>query len=178
MSSIRPNHRNALSCVMKVAMVIGLSLAVIGASGCRWFRKNDVYAMSPDQRPLEFPPAFDPSEAERSLATTASGSVTRSSLPGAEPTTRALGFSVPGDRATVFAQVGEVLAATTGLTIASRAQLLGAFDVDYEGQKFLIRVSEGSSGSNISAVDPRGQPADNPAASKVIAALRTALVKQ
>ena len=177
MSSIRPKHRNVLSRALMVAIVIAMSVAVLGASGCRWFRKNDVYATSPDQRPLEFPPAFDQTEADRSLATTASGSVTRSSLPGAEPATRALGFSVLGDRATVFAQVGEVLAATTGLTIASRAQLLGAFDVDYEGQKFLIRVSEGSNGSNISAVDPRGQPADNTAASKVIAALRAALVK-
>ena len=178
MSSIRPKHRNALSRALMVAIVIAMSVAVIGASGCRWFRKNDAYATTPDQRPLEFPPAFDETEAERSLATTASGSVTRSSLPGAEPATRALGFSVPGDRATVFARVGEVLAATPGLTIASRAQLLGVFDVDYEGQKFLIRISEGSSGSNVSAVDPRGQPADNAAASKVIAALQAALLKQ
>jgi hypothetical protein len=177
MSSIRPNHRNAPSHAARIAIVIAMSVAVLGASGCRWFHKKDVYAMDTDQRPLEFPPAFDAVEAERSQATTASGSVTRSSLPGAEPTTRALGFSVPGDRATVFARVGELLGATPGLTIASRAQLLGAFDVDYEGQKFLIRVSEGSSGSNVSAVDPRGQPADNAAASKVIAALRAALVK-
>jgi hypothetical protein len=178
MSSIRPNHRNALSRAATIAIVIAMSVAVLGASGCRWFHKKDVYAMSPDKRPLEFPPAFDPAEAERSLATTASGSVTRSSLPGTEPTaTRALGFTVPGDRATVFARVGELLAATPGLTIASRAQLLGAFDVDYEGQKFLIRINEGSSGSTVSAVDARGQPADNAAANKVIAALRAALVK-
>lgn len=177
MSSIRSNQRNALSRAMTVAIVIAMSIAVLGASGCRWFRKDDAYAMSPDQRPLELPPAFDPAEAERSLATTASGSVTRSSLPSAPTSTSALGFSAPGDRATVFARVGELLAATPGLTIASRAQLLGAFDVDYEGQKFLIRVSEGSGGSSVSAVDPRGQPADNAAASKVIAALRAALVK-
>jgi hypothetical protein len=177
MSSIRPNHRNALSRTMTVAIVIAMSSAVLGASGCRWFRKDDVYAMSPDKRPLELPPAFDPAEAERSLATTASGSVTRSSLSDATPSTRALGFSAPGDRATVFARVGELLAATPGLTIASRAQLLGAFDVDYEGQKFLIRVSESGSGSDVSAVDPRGQPSNNTAASKVIAALRAALAK-
>ncbi len=177
MSSIRPNHRNALSRAATVAIVIAMSFAVLGASGCRWFNKKDVYALNPDERPLEFPPAFDAAEADRSLATTASGSVTRSSLPGAAATTRALGFSVAGDRATVFAQVGEVLAATPGLTIANRAQLLGAFDVDYEGQKFLVRVSESSAGSNVSAVDPRGQPADNEAASKVIAALRASLLK-
>ena len=80
MSSIRPKHRNALSRALMVAIVIAMSVAVLGASGCRWFRKNDVYATSPDQRPLEFPPAFDQTEADRSLATTASGSVTRSSL--------------------------------------------------------------------------------------------------
>ncbi len=177
MSSIRPNHRNALSRAAKIAIVIAMSVAVLGASGCRWFHKKDVYAMNPDERPLEFPPAFDAVEAERSLATTASGSVTRSSLPGAETATRALGFTAPGDRATVFARVGELLAATPGLTIASRAQLLGAFDVDYEGQKFLVRINEGSNGSSVSAVDPRGQPADNEAASKVIAALRAVLVK-
>ena len=103
--------------------------------------------------------------------------MTRSSLSGAGSAARTLGFNVPGDRASVFARVGELLGATPGLTIASRAQLLGAFDVDYEGQKFLIRISEASSGSNVSAVDPRGQPADNAAASKVIDALRAALVK-
>ena len=177
MSSIRPNHRIALSHAAKIAIVMAMFVAVIGASGCSWFRKKDAYAMDDDKRPLEFPPAFDAAEAERSLATSASGSVSRSSLSGAGPTTHALGFSAPGDRATVFARVGELLGATPGLTIASRAQLLGAFDVDYEGQKFLIRVSEGSGGSNVSAVDPRGQPADNAAASKVIAALRAALVK-
>jgi hypothetical protein len=177
MSSIRSNHRNAQSVAARIAIVIVMSVAVLGASGCRWFHKKDVYAMNPDQRPLEFPPAFDTAEAERSLATTASGSVTRSSLPGTQTKAPSLGFTVPGDRATVFSRVGELLAATPGLTIASRAQLLGAFDVDYEGQKFLIRINEGSSGSSVSAVDPRGQPADNAAANKVIAALRAALVK-
>lgn len=178
MSSIRPNHRNALSRAATIAIVIAMSVGVLGASGCRWFHKKDMYALSPDERPLEFPPAFDETEAERSLSTTASGSVTRSSLSGAESTTtRVLGFNVPGDRATVFARVGELLAATPGLTISSRAQLLGAFDVDYEGQKFLVRVSESGGGSNVSAVDPRGQPADNASAIKVIAALRAALVK-
>lgn len=177
MSSIRQNRRNALSRAARIAIVVAMSAAVIGASGCSWFRKKDLYSMDTDQRPLEFPPAFDAAEAERSLATSASGSVTRSSLSGAGSAARTLGFNVPGDRASVFARVGELLGATPGLTIASRAQLLGAFDVDYEGQKFLIRISEASSGSNVSAVDPRGQPADNAAASKVIDALRAALVK-
>lgn len=177
MSPIRPSYPKVLSRAAKAALLVAIATMALGASGCRMFGSKDYYAMETDKRPLEFPPAFDPVEAERSLATTASGSVTRSSLPGAEPTARALGFSVAGDRATTFARVGELLAATQGLTIASRAQLLGAYDVDYEGQKFLIRVNESTEGSNVSAVDPRGVPADNAAASKLIAALRAAMLK-
>jgi hypothetical protein len=177
MSPIRPKHHKILSDAAKLVLLVAIVATMLGASGCRLFRSKDYYAMETDKRPLEFPPAFDPAEAERSLATTASGSVTRSSLAGTEPGARALGFSVAGDRATTFARVGELLAATPGLTIASRAQLLGAYDVDYEGQKFLIRINESTEGSNVSAVDPRGVPADNAAASKLITALRAEMVK-
>src|SRR3546814_6611930 len=53
-------------------------------------------------------------------------SVTRSSMASAP--TPASGFNVGGDRDATFAKVGEVLAATEGVTIASRAQVLGAYD--------------------------------------------------
>src|SRR3546814_8309453 len=34
-----------------------LAVAVLGASGCSWFRKGDeLYAQSPENRPLEVPP--------------------------------------------------------------------------------------------------------------------------
>ena len=176
MSPIRLNRRHALSRVTMTAIVVAMSVAVLGTSGCSWFRKKDYYSLDTDKRPLEFPPAFDASEAERSLATTtASGSVTRSSLPSGDPSARALAFTVAGDRAGTFSRVGEALAATPGLTVASRAQLLGAFDVDYEGQKFLVRITEAEGRSTVSAVDPRGLPADNDSAAKLIAAMRTAL---
>ena len=175
MSSIRPNLRHALSRATMAAIVVAMSVAVLGTSGCSWFRKKDYYSLDADKRPLEFPPAFDAAEAERSQATTASGSVSRSSLPSGDLSSRALAFSVAGDRAATFSRVGEVLAATPGLTIASRAQLLGAFDVDYEGQKFLVRITEAEGRSTVSAVDPRGLPADNDSAAKLIAAMKTAL---
>lgn len=175
MLSTRPNVRNALSRTATFAAVLAISVAVLGASGCSWFRKKDYYSLETDKRPLEFPPAFDAADAERSLATVATGSVTRSSLSGGNTASRALGFSVASDRSTVFTRVGELLSTTPGLTITNRAQLLGAYDVDYQGQKFLIRISENGTNSSVSAVDPRGQPADNDAASKVIAALKAAL---
>jgi uncharacterized lipoprotein len=166
--------RHALSRATTVALIAAMSIAVLGASGCTWFRKDKYYGQDESQRPLEFPPAFDQAEAERS-ANASAGSVSRSSLTASGTNARALGFTVAGDRASVFAKVGDALAAIPGLTVASRAQLLGAYDVDYQGQKFLVRVSESGNGSQVSAVDPRGVPADHDAASSVVATLKTAL---
>jgi len=174
MSSIRPKLRPALSRVVTAAIVVALSVAVLGTSGCKWFRKKDYYAAEESQRPLEFPPTFNAAEADRAVATTASGSVSRSSLPS-NPSARALSFTVAGDRTTVFGRVGDALSGISGVSIASRAQLLGAFDVDYEGQKFLIRITEADGRSTVAAVDPRGLPADHQSASNLIAALKTAL---
>lgn len=55
-----------------------------------------------------------------------------------------------------FAKVGTALEGVEGVTIASRAQLLGSYDVAYEGSNFLVRVVAVDAGAYISAVDPRG----------------------
>lgn len=174
MSSMFSPSQSTARTAARIVVVLLVAAALLGASGCRWFRKGDPYAKAPEDRPLEVPPELDTQEAERSVATSASGSVSRSSMGGgSQPAT--LGFTVAGARAAVFTRVGEVLAATSGVTIASRAQLLGAFDVDYEGSKFLIRVSESGSGTLVAAVDPRGLPAQGAAPAKLMAALKAAL---
>ena len=75
----------------------------------------------------------------------------------------------------MFEQVGTALAAVDGLTIASKAKLLGAYDVSYEGANFLVRISQAEAGSYVSAVDPRGLPASGEAPLKLVAALKAAL---
>lgn len=175
MSPSRPMYPTLFSRATTAALLVAMSVAVLGASGCSWFRKKDYYSMDADKRPLEFPPAFDAAEAERAANIAVGGSVTRSGMTSQGGVASALAFNVPGERSAVYARLGEALAATPGVTIASKAELLGAFDLDYEGQKFLVRVSEASGGSQVSAVDARGQPANNPAALKLIAALRTTL---
>ena len=55
------------------------------------------------------------------------------------------------------------------------AQLLGAYDVAYEGSNFLVRVTAVEAGVYVSAVDPRGLPAAGAAPGKVIAALKAKL---
>ena len=64
-----------------------------------------------------------------------------------------------------------------GLKIVSRAQLLGTYDVNYQGADFLVRVVGVEGGSYVSAVDPRGLPANAEAPLKVVAALQAALAK-
>ena len=85
------------------------------------------------------------------------------------------GFTAAGSRDEVFNKVGEALAAIDGVNVASRAQLLGAFDVNYGGSNFLVRISAVEAGAYVSAVDPRGLPATGEAPAKVIAALKAAI---
>lgn len=173
MSPTRPNARSVPSRAVRLATFVALSAALLGASGCHWFHKKDIYAAEGDKRPLEFPPAFDQAAADRAAEPT--GPVTRSSLAG-DPAVRATTFSVAGDRAAVFAKVGEALATVQGATVANRAQLLGAYDIDYAGETFLVRITDLDGGrSQVAAVDPRGQPAAGAGAARLVAALKTAL---
>lgn len=158
------------------AVLAALVLATVAASGCSWFRRgNELYAGPAESRPLEVPPPLD-------AATTAnaatSGPATASGAGRAGAAAQAaVGFTLPGTREEVYGRVGEVLAAMQGLTINSRAQLLGAYDVTIDGAGFLVRVTPAGTGVSVAAVDPRGLPASGDAPRKVIDALRAALVR-
>lgn len=170
--------------------------SVLAASGCSWFRKgNDLYAQSPESRPLEVPPDLDqprtdaaipapvtasgrtapamaaPVTADPGAASAAGASAaasTAASTPGA-------GFTAAGTRDEVFTRVGQALESVDGVTIANRAQLLGAYDVSYQDSNFLVRVSETEAGTYVSAVDPRGMAATGEAPTRLIAALQAAI---
>jgi uncharacterized lipoprotein len=176
-SKFFPQPRSVAGTALRTATFLVLAVAVFGTSGCRMFsKKHDLYGKSEAERPLEFPPAFNAEEAEAIYSGTASGSVTRSSVgTGGSSTSQALGFVVSGDRATVYERVGAALAKIEGANVVSRAQLLGAFDLDYEGSKFLVRVSEVAGGSQVAAVDPRGVAAQGAAPAKLIAQLKAAM---
>ncbi len=168
---IAPRTTVLRSLVIAVAVV-----AVLGASGCRLFKhKTEAYKMSAESRPLEVPPDLNlPSTSgAMELPGGQDKSVTRSTM-GAS-SSAANGFIIPGDRDTTFDKVGVALAAIDGVTIASKAQLLGVYDVSYEGANFLVRVAKADAGSYVSAVDPRGQAATAAAPAKLITALKAAL---
>lgn len=157
-----------------------LAVAVLGTAGCSWFRKgNDLYAQSPENRPLEVPPDLSQPDTSGAMqlpgADDTTQSVTRSSISARPAAANNTGFTVQGERDAVFDRIGEVLATTEGVTIASKAQILGTYDVDYEGSKFLLRVTKVGEGAYVSAVDPRGLPATGEAPVKLVSSLKAAL---
>ncbi|MDQ2702149.1 MAG: hypothetical protein M3Y70_04910 [Pseudomonadota bacterium] len=170
---------------MRHSIILPAAALVLTAatSGCSWFKTESGYEQPVAVRPLEVPPDLDrPStDSAMQLPGQATGSVTRSSLgapqaaPAAAPVAASNGFVVAGSRDEVFEKVGTALAATEGLTIASKAQLLGVYDISFEGANFLVRVSQAEAGSYVSAVDPRGLPASGEAPQKLLAALKAAL---
>jgi uncharacterized lipoprotein len=165
--------RTARPLVIAAAMVL-----MLGTSGCHWFNKRgNPYQQSAQTRPLEVPPDLDRPNTEGAMAVPGNGtqSVERSSMSAGQAQASGSGFTVAGDRDDIFNKVGAALSATDGATIASKAQLLGTYDVSYKGANFLVRVVKVDAGVYVSAVDPRGQPATDEAATSLIAALKTAL---
>ena len=171
---------------MHVAVAAALAVTLLATSGCSWFRKGDaLYAQSPESRPLEVPPDLDLPRTDGAApqgSVTASGQAIATQAPAAPgagasatATAQAQGFSTSGTRDEVYARVGELLGGIEGVEIASRAELLGAYDVNYEGANFLVRVSDVQAGAYVSAVDPRGMPATGDAPAKLIAALQGAI---
>ena len=159
----------------RTALAAALLLTLAATSGCAWFRKgHEMYAQSPENRPLEVPPDLDRPGAQAAMGapapTTASATAP---APTAEGT--AIGFITAGSREDVYAKVDAALAAVDGAEVASRAAALGVFDVNYQGSNFLVRVSAVEAGAYVSAVDPRGMPATGDAPTQLIAALRSAI---
>jgi uncharacterized lipoprotein len=161
---------------------IALALAVValaaGVGGCKMFgKKSELYTRSTESRPLEVPPDLDRPSADRAMALPAAGgSVPASGMNNAGGGSAApIGFNAAGDRDAVFAKVGEVLGATSGVAIASKAQILGTYDVDYMGAKFLVRVTKAGDGAYVSAVDPRGLPPTGDAPVKLVGVLKAAI---
>lgn len=155
-----------------IALVAVAAIAVAGLSGCSWFKKGAKgdYALAPEMRPLEVPPDLTLPNSAGAMQVPAPATASAVAAAAAGP-----GFDVAASRDDTFNKVGEALAAIPGVTIASKAQLLGAYDISYEGASFLVRVSAKGEGSAVSAVDPRGMPATGAAPTKLMAELKAKL---
>lgn len=165
------------STVRVFSLVLLGVVTAVATSGCFFKRgaRGD-YALAPEARPLEVPPDLNQPNTAGSAPIPALASTAKPAAASAATVASSQsGFTVSGSRDEVFGKVGEALAGVEGLTIASRAQLLGSYDVAYEGSNFLVRVVATDAGAYVSAVDPRGMPATDAAATKLIAALKAKL---
>ncbi|MCC4591183.1 hypothetical protein LL974_08550 [Xanthomonas campestris pv. cannae] len=171
--------RASVPYVRVLSAAVLVTTLVAATSGCSWFHKGKPrgdYALAPDMRPLEVPPDLTSPDTSAAMKVPALASAQRPAAPaGQAPAASNSGFVVPGTRDQVFGQVGDALGGIEGVTIASRAQLLGSYDVAYEGSNFLVRLVAVDAGVYVSAVDPRGLPATGEAPVKLIAALKAKL---
>lgn len=163
--------------MIRPALAVAIAATLVATAGCSWFRKdNALYAAAPQDRPLEVPPDLDLPDTSGAMAVPSPGG-SPAQLPAA-PADSQSGFTVAGgQRDQVFERVGAALEAIEGLSISNRAQLLGSYDVSYQGESFLVRVAAVRGGAYVSAVDPRGVAATSPAAVQVIASLQATLAR-
>lgn len=158
------------------ALSLALAALVVAgtATGCSWFHKKGPkgdYALSPDMRPLEVPPDLTQPDTTGALQVPTLASAQGRAQPAAAAAS-ANGFAVAGGKDATFDKVGTALASVDGLVVDSNAKLLGAYDVSYGGEKFLVRVAATDAGAYVSAVDARGVAATGAAASRLIAELK------
>lgn len=171
--------RLTVSPIRVLSLALLATTAVAATSGCSWFHKGPRgdYALPAEQRPLEVPPGLNLPDTSGAMKVPVLASAVQGPALAGQPAAAGgnSGFIVAGAKEAVFGQVGDALGQIEGVTIASRAQMLGSFDVGYEGNNFLVRVTTVDAGSYVSAVDPRGLPATAEAPVKLIAALKAKL---
>ncbi|SMR69641.1 MULTISPECIES: hypothetical protein [Stenotrophomonas] len=168
--------RQSVSAVRVLSYALLAVAVAAGTTGCFKRGVKGDYALAPEVRPLEVPPDLNlPAGAGNNQVPTLSSATKPATPAAATPAVSATGFTVAGSKDEAFAKVGTALEGVEGLTIATRAQLLGSYDVAYEGSNFLVRVVAVDAGAYISAVDPRGLPATAAAPVKLIAALKAKL---
>ena len=148
--------------------VVLAGVVALSATGCFGKGTRDDFALPADQRPLEIPPAMVAGQAGVAAPAAAAARP-------AVATPASGGFIVAGQRDAVFERVGQALATVEGVTIASRAQLLGSYDVAYQGEDFLVRTVAVDAGIYVSAVDPRGMPATGAGAVALLGKLQAQL---
>lgn len=167
--------RQSVSALRVLSFAILATATLVGTTGCFKRGARGDYALAPEVRPLEIPP--DLNAPGNNPAAQVPVLASQAAKPAPAPAANSAGFTVPGSKDDVFAKLGTALESVEGVTIASKAQLLGSYDVAYEGSDFLVRVVAVEAGAYISAVDPRGLPATGAAPTKLLGELKAKLVQ-
>ncbi len=149
-------------------LMVALSIAVAGSSGCSWFRGKSDYELSPESRPLEVPPDLTLPRTDPTMQVPE----VRAVAPAAPGVQAASGFSVADSADSVWRRIGLALERIDGVTIVNRAQLIGSYEVQYQGQSFLVRAQADGEATRVIAVGADGQPLTSGPAAQLLGLLR------
>lgn len=149
------------------ALLLAVAVMALG-SGCSWMRGKTGYDTSPENRPLEIPPDLDTPTADPAVRIPPLASAR-------SPQAASVAFTLPTSPEKVFESLGDALSETPGVKINEAARLLMAFNVSFEGETLLVRVSPEGSGSRVAAVTQDGREATGGAGAKLLELLKRKL---
>jgi uncharacterized lipoprotein len=157
---------------------MSLAVLMIGVTlgGCSWVRektsKHRTDYLQSEQKPaLKIPEGMDaPANNNNMQIAQVKGTPGVSDRPPATGTVPiSLGFVVNDKRDDVWKDVRKELKDYEGLTVRGESQLLSGFDVEVQGQAFIIQVKEaGEKRTQILAVDGTGAMVNGGAAADVM----------
>jgi uncharacterized lipoprotein len=151
-----------------------LALALVATSGCGWFRGKSIYEDAPEARPLEVPPDLDAPRIDPAMT------IPSVAAPAAVPARQPAGadgspFVVADGPESVYRRLGLALERIDGVEVLERARLLSAYNVRYQGETFLVRVSAEGDGSRVSATGQDGRDLGSAEATRLLGLLRQRL---
>lgn len=162
---------------LRGAVVAVISLAVLSASGCSWFRGKSGYENSPESRPLEIPPDLDRPMADPTMEVPAVAAAAGSAAPsGSRPVALpSQAFVVADTPESVWTRLGIALQRVEGVAVGEAAQLLSVYNVNFDGENFLVKIAPSGEGTRISAVSQDGKEINSGAGAKLLGLLRQRL---
>ena len=160
-------------------LVAGLALAVTAAtlSGCAWFRSDrpEPYMDSRLSQPLEVPPDLIQPTSAAALQIPAAPA--GEAAPGEAPPSAvgpSTAFDLADDAENAFRRVGLALGRIDGAS-ATPVVALNSYEVEYEGERFLIRLASQAESVRVDAISPEGTPVSGGAAGELLGLLRERL---
>lgn len=157
--------------IAKTCLRVALCAALVATlAGCSWWRGKTGYEQAPESRPLAIPPDLDTPPQDPTLA------IPEPSARAARaPVASSAAFTVADSREGALRRLGLALERIEGVEVTGSAQALGAFNVRFDGEDFLIRVVESAGVTRVEAVGANGAVVNTGPAGRLLGLLRQRL---
>ncbi|MBS0461987.1 MAG: hypothetical protein JSS41_05885 [Proteobacteria bacterium] len=163
----------------RASLAVVIVATLLAAGGCSMIKRPDGslrflprghnadYQKSAEARPLDVPPDLD------TPATDPTMQVPGSRAGGAvAAATGGPAFTLQDNAAGSWDRLGKALDHIDGVTVTQRSQLINSYEVQYKGNRILLRVSPDGAASKIDAVGVDGTPLRTPEALDLLGQLR------